>query len=120
MSEATRIHHSIDYIEFCVTDLDRAKAFYSTAFGWAFNDYGPAYAGIRKDGGGEMGGLRPADEVTTGGPLVILYSSDLEGSLDAVTGAGGHVTQGIFAFPGGRRFQFTDPDGNELAVWSDH
>lgn len=112
------VHHAIDYIEFPVTDLERAKQFYAEAFGWEFNDYGPAYAGIRKEGG-EAGGLRLAPAVPAGGPLVILYSQDLERSLAAVRDAGGNITAEPFAFPGGRRFHFRDPSGNELAVWSE-
>jgi len=112
-------HHAIDYLEFTVTDLAAAKRFYSAAFGWAFNDYGPAYAGIRGEGGREQGGLRAEGVVTRGGPLVILYSSDLDATLAAVRSAGGAVVKEPFDFPGGRRFHFTDPSGNELAVWSE-
>lgn len=109
-------HHTIDYIEFNVTDMVEAKRFFADAFGWEFNDYGPDYAGI-KGGSGEVGGLRKAERVVAGGPLVILYSDDLEASLAAVEAAGGRVVKGIFEFPGGRRFEFVDPSGNGLAVW---
>ncbi|MEM1250474.1 MAG: VOC family protein [Acidobacteriota bacterium] len=109
-------HHGIDYIEFSVRDMGAAKAFYTAAFGWRFNEYGPGYAGIQKEGGGEMGGFALAEEVTTGGPLVVLYSNDLEATLDAVKAAGGTIAQETFSFPGGRRFHFVDPSGNELAV----
>ncbi|RMH21527.1 MAG: VOC family protein [Gemmatimonadetes bacterium] len=119
MSEAEHVHHQIDYIEIPVTDMDLAKRFYAEAFGWAFTDYAPVYAGIRKQGGGEVGGLRLEESVTPGGPLIILYSADLEASLAAVQGAGGRIVQEIFSFPGGRRFHFEDPSGHELAVWSD-
>ena len=119
MSDDRQNHHEIDYIEFRVTDMARAQRFYAAAFDWEFTDYGPEYAGIRKRSGGEAGGLRLQPEVATGGPLVILYSNDLERSLARVRDAGGQVTQDIFDFPGGRRFQFKDPSGNELAVWSD-
>ena len=116
-------HHTIDYIEFSVLDLARAKAFYASAFGWAFTDYGPDYAGIQRrandETSGEVGGMQRVDEVVRGGPLVILYSEDLESSLAAVRAAGGQIVAEIFAFPGGRRFEFTDPSGNVLAVWSD-
>lgn len=111
-------HHAISYIEIPVLDLGEAKRFYAEAFGWEFNDYGPQYAGIR-GGDGEVGGLRPSAEVRAGGPLVILYSRDLEQSLAAVRAAGGQVLVEPFAFPGGRRFHFADPSGNELAVWSE-
>jgi predicted enzyme related to lactoylglutathione lyase len=112
-------HHTIDYIEFSVSDMTEAKRFYTDAFGWGFNDYGPDYAGIQKAGGGEVGGMRREADVRTGGPLVILYSVDLEASLQAVRDAGGEIVTEPFEFPGGRRFHFTDPSGNELAVWSD-
>ena len=112
-------HHEIDYIEFEVTDMAESQRFYGAAFDWTFNDYGPGYAGIQKQGGGEAGGLRLTSEVSTGGPLVILYSSDLDRSLVAVRAAGGEITREPFEFPGGRRFHFKDPSGNELAVWSD-
>jgi uncharacterized protein len=112
-------HHAIDYIELMVSDLAEAKAFYGSAFGWTFNDYGPAYAGIRSpDGEGEVGGLNPARGPQRGGPLVLLYSDDLDGSVSAVEAAGGEVVEGPYEFPGGRRFHFTDPSGNELGVWA--
>jgi hypothetical protein len=111
-------HHAIDYIELTVTDIDAAKRFYTAAFGWSFNEYGPDYAGIQGRGK-EAGGLRKADTVTRGGPLVILFSSDLEASLAAVKAAGGTIAAEPFTFPGGRRFHFTDPSGNELAVWAE-
>ncbi len=114
----THQHHTIDYIEISATDLAVAKAFYGSAFGWKFTDYGPDYCGIQKTGGGEVGGLRQEAEVRGGGPLVVLFSEDLEASLKAVVDAGGKIVVEPFSFPGGRRFQFTDPAGNELAVYS--
>ena len=114
----TRTHHALDYVEIAVSDLGRATAFYSAAFGWQFNDYGPSYAGIRSpDGEDEVGGLNATASPRPGGPLVLLWSADLDGSAAAVTAAGGVVTQGPYGFPGGRRFHFTDPDGTELGVW---
>ena|SRR5258706_15579403 len=114
---AKHTHHAIDYIEFCAPDVAAAKAFYGTAFGWTFTDYGPDYAGIAGNGR-EPGGIRKA-AVTPGGPLVVLYSNDLEASLAAVRGAGGSILEEPFAFPGGRRFEFRDPAGNHLAVWAE-
>jgi predicted enzyme related to lactoylglutathione lyase len=111
-------HHALDYVEFTVHDLAEAKRFYTAAFGWAFTDYGPAYAGIQ-GADREVGGLTEAETPRTGGPLVILYSDDLEASLRAVEAAGGTVSTPPFAFPGGRRFHFRDPSGNELAVWAE-
>jgi uncharacterized protein len=115
-------HHSIDYVELTVTDLAAAKNFYGEAFGWAFADYGPAYAGIRAGGADapEVGGLRVDEQPPrAGGPLVLLFSADLDGTLAAVEAAGGRVTDGPYPFPGGRRFHFADPSGNELGVWSE-
>ncbi|TCP54179.1 hypothetical protein EV191_103222 [Tamaricihabitans halophyticus] len=119
---ATKTHHALDYVELGVTDFDAAKAFYGKAFGWQFTDYGPgpAYVGIQGAGAGgaEVGGFRREDRVSTGGPFVLLYSTDLAASEQAVRDAGGTVTEGPYEFPGGRRFHFQDPDGNELGVWS--
>ena len=111
-------HHAIDYIEFAVRDIAKAKRFYAAAFGWSFTDYGPDYAGI-KGPGREVGGFARSDAPKTGGPLVVLYSDDLDASLAAVRKAGGKIVREPFVFPGGRRFHFADPSGNELAVWSD-
>ncbi|GAA3390521.1 VOC family protein [Cryptosporangium minutisporangium] len=123
MSEtAAHRHHAIDYIELPVTDLAAAKRFYADAFGWQFNDYGPGYAGIQSPEGGsaEVGGLRAEAEVHAGGgPLVLLFSTDLDRSVEAVRNAGGTVVNGPYDFPGGRRFHFTDPTGNELGVWAE-
>lgn len=115
------VHHAINYIEFPVTDMATARAFFATAFGWEFNDYGPEYSGIREVAGeGEAGGLRlQAEQPKRGGPLVILYSNDLEATLARVREAGGRIATEPFSFPGGRRFHLLDPSGNELAVWSE-
>ena len=123
MSESSaHRHHAIDYVELTVTDLEQAKRFYSEAFGWRFNDYGPEYAGIQSPQGAsapEVGGLSKGQEVRVGGPLVVLYSTDLDRSVEAVQHAGGQVVNGPYAFPGGRRFHFSDPSGNELGVWAE-
>lgn len=119
MTDNAHTHHGIDYIEIAVTDMAEARRFYENAFGWQFNDYGPEYSGIRKDGG-EAGGLRLDSKVIKGGPLVILYSRDLELSVEQVRNAGGRITNGPYSFPGGRRFHFVDPSGNELAVWAEN
>ena len=113
-------HHAIDYIELAAPDLPASKRFWSEAFGWEFNDYGPDDSGIRApDGDGEVGGLNPERAAGSGLPLVILFSEDLAATVDAVRAAGGEVTEGPYDFPGGRRFHFTDPGGNELAVWAE-
>ncbi|MCR3720584.1 MULTISPECIES: VOC family protein [Prauserella salsuginis group] len=117
---ARNTHHALDYVELPVTDFDAVKTFYGDAFGWQFTDYGPgpAYVGIRGMSDDEVGGFRKEEQVTPGGPLVLLYSTDLEASLRAVREAGGEITQEPFDFPGGRRFHFRDPAGNELGVWT--
>ncbi|MBM4089699.1 MAG: VOC family protein [Planctomycetes bacterium] len=118
MTDENHIHHAIDYIEFGVTNMAESKRFYAAAFDWTFNDYGDAYVGIRKQGG-EAGGFRLEPKVSPSGPLVILYSKDLDSTLTKVRAAGGRITREPFDFPGGRRFHFQDPSGNELAVWSE-
>lgn len=106
----------IDYVELPGGDLSSTKAFYSSAFGWGFTDYGPTYAGFEE--AGLNGGLDAAEGATTT-PLVILKATDLEAALQRVRDAGGEVTKEIFEFPGGRRFHFRDPAGNELGVWGE-
>lgn len=112
-------HHGIDYFELPATDLAAAKRFYAAAFGWAFTDYGPTYAGFTCASGDREAGGISGDPDHTRVPLAILYSDDLEASEQKVRSAGGKIVKPIFSFPGGRRFHFTDPSGNELAVWSD-
>ena len=106
----------IDYVEFVVRDIARAKAFYGAAFGWEFTDYGPDYAGFND---GRLDGGFTAGDPTPGGPLVITYAVDLADAQRRVEAAGGTIVKPAFAFPGGRRFHFSDPDGYELAVWSE-
>ena len=107
----------IDYIELAATDVAASKAFYAAVFGWAFTDYGDDYSSF--EDGRLAGGLTQAPEVMRGGPLVVIYAVDLEAIEKAIRGQGGAIVKPIFSFPGGRRFHFTDPAGNELAVWSD-
>jgi predicted enzyme related to lactoylglutathione lyase len=103
----------LDYLEMAGGDLPGQKAFYAAVFGWRFADYGPEYAAYDEglEGGFYAGGGHP--------PLPVLFSADLEASLAKVQAAGAEITRPIFAFPGGRRFHFRDPAGNELAVWGD-
>ena len=107
----------IDYIELPVTDVAAAKKFYGAAFGWSFEDYGPDYASFAD--GRITGGFRQEAKVARGGPLVVIYALDIAALEAAVKKAGGKIVKPTFSFPGGRRFHFTDPSGNELAVWSD-
>jgi len=105
----------LDYIELSGGDLPASKAFYSQAFGWKFIDYGPEYAAF--DEGLEGGFNAQSDCVKA--PLPVLFARDLEAMQARVEAAGGTIVKPIFAFPGGRRFHFRDPAGNELAVWSE-
>jgi predicted enzyme related to lactoylglutathione lyase len=107
----------IDYIEFPVADVTVAKRFYGSVFGWTFTDYGPSYTSFAD--GRLSGGFRGEATVEPGGPLIVIYATDLEAVASAVVAAGGKITQPAFDFPGGRRFHFRDPCGHELAVWSD-
>jgi len=107
----------IDYIEFPATDIAATKRFYGDVFGWAFEDYGPDYTSFKD--GRLAGGFWKESTVTPRGVLVVLYAPDLEGTEAKVRTAGGSIVKPIFSFPGGRRFHFTDPNGNELAVWSE-
>ncbi len=110
----------IDYIELPASDFDAVQSFYSTVFSWTFEDYGPEYRAFsdgRLDGGFYRAPLR--SDADKGAALVIFYAENLESVQTAIESAGGKIVKPIFDFPGGRRFQFTDPAGNELAVWSD-
>lgn len=107
----------IDYIEFPVADVAVARQFYGSVFGWTFTDYGPSYTSFAD--GRLNGGFRGGETASAGGPLVVIYTTNLEAVASAVQAAGGHITQPTYDFPGGRRFHFRDPCGHELAVWSD-
>ncbi len=115
--DEARNDRCINYIEFNVADIARSKAFYGEAFGWTFRDYGPRYCEFSD--GHMRGGFDASAPVTTGGPLVVLYANDLANTQRRIEAAGGIIVKPSFEFPGGRRFHFTDPDGNELAVWSE-
>ena len=107
----------IDYVELNVADVARAKKFYGDVFGWSFTDYGPDYCEFSD--GNLKGGFAHAGEVKPGGALIILFADDLAETLERVKSAGGKIAKPNFDFPGGRRFHFTDPEGYELAVWSE-
>jgi predicted enzyme related to lactoylglutathione lyase len=106
----------IDYVEFPAGDLPATKAFYAASFGWSFTDYGPEYAAMAE---GLDGGFYADAAEQVKKPLVILFAHDLEAMEAKVRAAGGTITRPIFSFPGGRRFHFTDPSGNELGVFSE-
>jgi len=107
----------INYIEFTSTDIERSKQFYSTVFGWSFQDWGPDYVSFSAAGAGIDGGFIKGNE-RSGRPLVVLYSLDLAATQKAIENAGGTITVPVFDFPGGRRFHFSDGAGNVLGVWS--
>jgi len=112
-------HHFVDYIELPSSDLNATKAFYQQVFNWQFTDYGPDYCDFSQEGinGGFYRAELPS-RTDNGSALIVIYSDDIDASLVAVEAAGGEIIKNIFEFPGGRRFQFLDTTGNELAVWT--
>lgn len=113
-------HHKIHYIELPAISVAAMKAFYTEAFGWTFTDYGPTYAAFH--GAGIEGGFDESQDYiapNSPGAFVILYSNDLDASHAAVTKAGGDVCVEAYSFPGGKRFHFKDPSGNELGIWTE-
>ena len=110
----------IDYLELPANDFDAVQSFYAKAFGWSFTDYGDNYRAFT-DGKMDGGFYKSTQTSTTenGAALIVIYARDLEHTQQVITAHGGRLVKPIFAFPGGRRFHFADPHGNELAVWSD-
>ena len=104
----------INFIELPASDLGAAKTFYGLVFGWALTDFGPSYA-CTMTGDVDLGLQGDASEATQA-PLAVIAVDDLQAAQAAVERAGGVITKPIFAFPGGRRFHFSDPNGLELAV----
>jgi len=107
----------IEYIEFKSTNIAATKAFYAAVFGWRFTDFGPDYTSF--EDGRLSGGFSTAEAVEAGGPLIVIYTADLEALQRRVRDHGGSIVEPIFAFPAGHRFHFADPSGNVLAVWSE-
>jgi predicted enzyme related to lactoylglutathione lyase len=117
MEERMNRNKPIDYIEFRANNLPAIKQFYTQVFGWEFEDYGPEYTSFKDGriaGGFTLGAVAPG-----AGPLVVIYVDDLPSTEKQIKEAGGKITKNIFTFPGGSRFHFTDPDGNELAAWTE-
>lgn len=115
-----KIDARVDYLELPANDIPAVQAFYGRVFGWEFESYGPDYLAFKEsrlDGGFYRADLKSSAE--NGAALIVFYTKDLEALRDEISAAGGKITQPIFDFPGGRRFHFQDPVGNELAVWSD-
>lgn len=113
-------HEKINYIELPARDIPTTKRFFTQVFDWTFEDFGPDYTAFANQGL-DGGFFKSKQHSTTaqGAALIVFYSHDLEGTLEKIEKAGGQIVKPIFAFPGGRRFYFTEPSGNEFAVWSD-
>ena len=107
----------INYIEFKASNLEAIKKFYASCFGWKFTDYGPAYIAFSESG--LEGGFELTQDAIVNGALVVLYHTNLELIQKIIENKGGIISKPAFSFPGGRRFHFLDPSGNELAIWSD-
>ena len=113
-------HNKINYIEIPAKNIEATKAFFSEVFAWSFVDYGPDYCSFAAQG--IDGGFYKSELVVAtknGSPLIVLYSNALEATQEKIEQAGGKTIKPIFSFPGGRRFHFSDPNGNEFAVWSE-
>lgn len=113
-------HEKINYIEFPAKDLQKTKAFFVRVFGWSFEDFGLEYTAFSNQG--INGGFFQSDLASStmnGAALIVFYSRDLEATQAKIEAAGGAIVKPIFSFPGGRRFHFSEPSGNEFAVWSD-
>ena len=110
-------NNHINYIEFKAKDIENIKKFYNESFGWEFKDYGPDYASFKESG--IFGGFQKTEGEIINGTLIILYHKDLEAIKKKIIQKGATISQEIFSFPGGRRFHFKDPSGNELGIWSD-
>lgn len=113
-------HERINYVEFPAKDIRATKLFFIQAFGWSFQDFGPEYTAFANQG--IDGGFFKSDlnsSTKNGAALIVLYSNDLNATQLKIEKANGIITKPIFSFPGGHRFHFTEPSGNEFAVWSD-
>ena len=113
-------HEKLDYVEYPAADLEATRAFFSEVFGWSFEQFGPDYCAFSEQG--LDGGFYRSElysSTRNGSALLIFYSADLEATLAKIERAGGRIEKPIFSFPGGRRFHFCEPSGNEFAVWSD-
>jgi len=115
-------HERIDYLEYPAVDLEATKAFFTTVFAWQFTDYGEDYTAFTRQGGSVEGGFYRANLASIseqGAALAIFFSDDLVATQIKIEEAGGLIVKPIFDFPGGQRFHFTEPSGNEFAVWTD-
>ena len=113
----TATNNHINYVEFKAKDLQDIKTFYQKSFNWEFTDYGPDYTAFSNSG--LEGGFEKSEDKIINGALVVLYHTHLEAVKETIIKHQGIISKDIFSFPGGRRFHFIDPAGNELAIWSD-
>ena len=114
-------HEKINYVELPSKDLEKTKEFFKQVFQWDFTDYGPEYSAFHNAGldGGFYSADKQSSSKETGAALIVFYSNNIEDTQEKISQAGGKIIEPIFSFPGGRRFHFTEPSGNEFAVWSD-
>lgn len=115
----TNKHEKLNYMEYAAKNLAATTAFFESVFAWKFTYYGPEYVAF--DNQGLEGGFYKADlssKSDHGAALTIFYSDNLESTMAKVVAAGGVIVKPIFDFPGGRRFHFEEPSGNEFAVWA--
>ena len=112
----TQHENQIDYVELPARNIAATKQFYGTVFGWRFEDYGPDYTSFHD---GRLAGGFTKSDTPSRGLLLVIYSADLAAVQKKLEDAGAKIVKPVFPFPGGRRFHFADPTGNELAVWSD-
>jgi len=113
-------HEKINYVEFPAGNIEATKLFFTEIFGWSFEDFGPDYTAFANEG--LDGGIYKSElssSTENGSALIIFYSQELEITEAKIINAGGKIIRPTFSFPGGRRFHFSDPNGNEFAVWSD-
>lgn len=114
------VHEKINYIELPSKNIEDTKSFFTSVFGWSFEDFGPEYTSFSDqgiDGGFYQSSLSSAS--SSGAALVVFYSNNIEVTKEKIEKAGGVIVKPIFPFPGGRRFHFAEPGGNEFAVWSE-
>ncbi len=115
-------HKKINYLEFPSKDLHKTKSFFSTVFNWQFEDYGPEYCAFSGEAAGINGGFYLSElssSTINGSMLTVIYSRDINHTEQEIKQAGGLIIKPVFNFPGGVRFHFEDPNGNEYAVWSE-
>lgn len=113
-------HEKLNYVEFPSKDLIATKHFFSEVFGWVFTDCGPEYCAFANQGiDGGFFYSQNCNQTKTGGALLVFYSNDIKSSFNKIVKHGGEIVQPIFDFPGGCRFHFLEPSGNEFAVWSE-